>query len=252
MDATLTDGMAIRTLARVLTAAAKIGDNICVEPQARSLALRALSSQKSAAVEFVLDGTFFDTYLLLPSPLTQAPGGADGSLPSTPITPVTPRTPSPPPAVVVAAKLLLPIFRSPAGIERLTLALPAGSPRLSIHIAGVAGVTKTFSLPALVGTLLQPVAPRANKACRFECRPGLLTSVLSNFHARLEEVTLAASGEGLRLSSYVSEGGSSVGSPVPPDAAAAAGGAGGGAPPPPRAAAARGRPAAAAAAAAAV
>lgn len=109
MDATLTDGMAIRTLARVLTAAAKIGDNICVEPQARSLALRALSSQKSAAVEFVLDGTFFDTYLLLPSPLTQAPGGGDGSLPSTPVTPVTPRSPSPPPAVVVAAKLLLPI-----------------------------------------------------------------------------------------------------------------------------------------------
>lgn len=230
MDATLTDGMAIRTLARVLVAAAKIGDNICVEPHTRSVRLRALASSKSSAVEFTLESTFFDSYLLLPPPVPPPVAGADVSPLGTPITRgATPRPPvapsaTLPQAVVVAAKLLLPIFRTPATIERLTLALPTDSPRLSIHIAGVAGVAKSFSLPAIVGDLLRPVVSRSDKACRLECRSALLTTVLSNFHTRLEEVTLAASEGGLRLSSYLNEVGSAAPSPAPAGAPAAAGG----------------------------
>eukprot|EP00170_Pyropia_yezoensis_P007354 contig_30118_g7376 len=230
MDATLTDGMAIRTLARVLVAAAKIGDNICVEPHTRSVRLRALASNKSSAVEFTLESSFFDSYLLLSPPMPPPVAGADVSPLGTPATPTaTPQRPvapsaSLPQAVVVAAKLLLPIFRTPATIERLTLALPSDSPRLSIHIAGVAGVAKSFSLPAIVGDLLRPVVSRSDKACRLQCRSALLTTVLSNFHTRLEEVTLAASVGGLRLSSYLNEVGSAAPSPAPAGAPAVAGG----------------------------
>jgi hypothetical protein len=210
MDCVVHDAASVRTLARLVQCAARIGDEVTFTATRDSLRVRTLNASHSACAEFVLLRPFFAAFS------TSAPasfaagkggGGATGSSP----------------CARVPARALLPIFRAPATIERVRIALRGGSgndedrggsaavaPHLGadaliITVRARSAVRKAFRVPVLSGHAPHAVYARDGTAGCLHARPRFLIDVLANFHARLDEITFTPTLASLKIASFVDD-----------------------------------------------
>lgn len=173
MDLTLTDESSLRTLSRAVHVASKLTDHVQFTPQTNSVHLRLLTAAHSSYALFRFNESFFSTLELSPDA----------------------------PSCKVSSRLLFPLLRSPQNVS--TLRIHTRSNTLRLTIITTSGLTKRFLIPRIEGRIssIRPT-PTPHLLCS---SAAFLGTLLSNFHAKLEEITLIPSSDSVKLVSYVDD-----------------------------------------------
>jgi Rad9 len=180
MECTIAESNGMRVFARVIQCAAKIGEDLTFTPSSAGLHIRTVNASHSACAEYIFRRPFFSTFS-------------------------TPPPPAAAPTARVSARSLLPVLRGPGNIVASTLALDASATALVIRVTARSGVRKTFRVPVNDGTTPGAVYDKSSCTSYMLTRPRFLVDVLSNFHARLDEITFAPGDAGLRVASFVDD-----------------------------------------------
>jgi Rad9 len=243
MDCVVNDVASVRTLARLVQCAARIGDEVTFTASRDSLRVRTLNASHSACAEFVLLRPFFAAFSSS-SGAAAAAWGCGGAIPQGADAPaaaaggIPAAEPAQQPSARVPARALLPIFRAPAAIERVRIALRSnggaqgggaargkdarpgdghkqhsstggggggGGDALVITVRARSAVRKAFRVPVLAGYAPHAVYARDRDAGCLYVRPRFFIDVLANFHARLDEITFSPTPAALRIASFVDD-----------------------------------------------
>lgn len=81
--------------------------------------------------------------------------------------------------------------------------MAAESDRLLCNVTTKNEIVKTFHVPFEDGDVLRAVFSRDLCTCNASVRSRFLSDMLSNFHGRLEEITLACTSSQFRVMSFV-------------------------------------------------
>lgn len=173
MNLTLTDESSLRTLSRAVHVASKLTDHVQFTPHTKSVHLRLLTATHSTYALFRFNESFFSTLELSPNA----------------------------PSCKVSSRLLFPLLRSPQNVS--TLRIHTQSNTLRLTIITTSGLTKRFLLSRIDGRIssIRPT-PTPHSLCS---SAAFLGTLLSNFHAKLDEITLIPSSDSVKLVSYVDD-----------------------------------------------
>jgi Rad9 len=181
MDCTVNDQSGVRTLSRLITSAAKIGEDVTFTAAADGLHVRTLNASHSVCAHYILRPPIFAHYSML-----DAKPNAD-------------------PTARVSCRALIPIFRQPSAIDRARITIDPARDRIVVDIVSRTGTKKSFRLPVHDAPAGQAVYDKSACTSFFQTRPRFLIDVLANFHARLDELTFSPSTSALRVSSFVDD-----------------------------------------------
>lgn len=173
MEWTVSDPASLRTLARTFQTAAKLVDHIQFTPQPPSLHLRLLTSTHTVYAVFRLHPPFF-------SALSLPPNARPHNVPT---------------------RTLLPLLRTPQSVA--SLRLRATATHLHLTVLTHSALSKRFLVPLLDHRVTSVRTPPTTGTLRTS--PSLLTDVLANFHARLDEITFTAHQQALTVASFVDD-----------------------------------------------
>lgn len=177
MDFLVTDFGNVKTLSRIVQCAAKVGDEVMFASTASSLSLRCLNASQSIYAEFSCLRPFF----------------ADVAVAT------------PPPAVKVSTRALLPIFRAPHAIASVRLILSPRAERLVFVVKARSDVVKTFRVPVIDGRIGKSVFQKESCSCMLQTRPRFFLDILANFHVKLDEITFTPSQSAMRIASFTDD-----------------------------------------------
>lgn len=173
MNLTLTDESSLRILSRAVQVASKLTDHVQFTPHAQSIHLRLLTAAHSTYALFRFSESFFSTLELSPNA----------------------------PSYKVSSRLLFPLLRSPQNVSTLRIHTQGNILRLTI--VTTSGLTKRFRIPRIEGRI---ASIRPTPTPYLLCASAVfLSTLLSNFHAKLEEITLIPSPDSVKLVSFVDD-----------------------------------------------
>lgn len=173
MDFTLTEELSMRTLSRALQTASKLTDHVQFTSHTQSVHLRLLTATHSTYAVFKFDNAFFSSL--------EFPASA--------------------PSCKVSSRLMFPLLKSPQTVSMLRLQSADNVLRLTISTQS--GLTKRFRIPCVDGRVssIRPTpTPHVLRSSAL-----FLNTLLSNFHIKLEEITLIASQESIKMVSFVDD-----------------------------------------------
>eukprot|EP00667_Euglena_gracilis_P017477 EG_transcript_18440 len=172
---------ALRTFARTLSAALRIGEELYLEPTPGRLTVRVLNAGRSAHVVFVFQGPFFERQ--------EGPGEVEAA-----------------PHFKVTIRSLLAVFKALHTIQAASLQLPLRGDHVVITLDCLHGLHKVYRL-----AYEDAESPKAQHSpdpachCAFTANPRQLAELLANLAAKVDKVTLLPEPARLRLRSYVEE-----------------------------------------------
>lgn len=176
MEFLVSNAHSIKTLARVIQAASKIGDDVMLASAQTAVQLRTLSSSHSTCAEFTFTRPFFDRLQL---PRTQLD-------------------------VKIPTRTLLTVFRAPAVLASVRMRTSSRSHALVFTITTLKSrLRKTYRVPILDGRLGKTIFSSRGCTCMLLTRAQLFLDVLKNFHGKLDEITFTPTAAALRISSFV-------------------------------------------------
>lgn len=173
MDVTLTDPSALRILSRAVQAAAKLAEHVQFRPYSESLHFSLLTPTHSTYTVFRFNRPFFSAFT----------------------------APSSPASYKLSSRLLVPLLRAPHTIS--SLRLESHGARLRLTILTQSSLIKRFLLPLIEGRIASVHTGRARN--ELHTSAGFLSDVLTNFHAKLDEITLMPTENTLTFVSFVDD-----------------------------------------------
>lgn len=174
MDFTLTDPTTLRVLSKTVHVAAKLSDHVQFTPHAPALHFRLLTPTHSTYAVFRFNQSFFSALVLPPTSTSYK----------------------------ISSRLLPPLLRAPQTIASVRLCTHQNN-RLCLTVVTHTSLTKRFLLPLQDGrissvrtTLLRNV---------LHTSAAFLSDLLTNFHSKLDEITLVPAQHNLTLLSFVDD-----------------------------------------------
>lgn len=186
MECLLNDSSSVKTLSRAIQCAAKVGEDVAFKATPDRLLLRTLNAMRSTCVEFTFMRTFFASYAW-----KDHPNGALGNEHSK--------------NVKVSLRSLLPVFKASQATESVKILFDEARLRLVFALVGKSEVKKTFKVPYEEGEVLRAVCDKTKCSGRILVRPRFLMDSLANFHAKLDDLSLAPRDDLLKMSSFVED-----------------------------------------------
>lgn len=177
MEFNLSELSSIKTLARALHCAAKIGDDIMVTGGNNEIEMRTLNSSHSSSAKFRFPRSFFEKLVLPRSELD----------------------------IKVPVRSLISVCRSPASILSLRMRWSPNATSLMFICTSKTSLTKTYFVPILEGCLGLTLFNKKSCSCMLQTRARFFIDLIGNFHGKLDEITFAPSANKMRIASFVDD-----------------------------------------------